>query len=217
MTQAALALNDYQQHANVVFAHAVKTAPRQLVFDYRQQHGRVVSPSLAAQLAPNYPIGIHEIAALGTAFERPAHDLAAHIWQAVVNDAADTDANEELTALVIAGPKGSGKTNMMRTLKREITERAQGILFTSLSDALWVFKRIEEALAASERMQVVVAYIHRPVELCARITLQRAIETGHTTSLDLLATQIYEAQSAVPWLTDRFRKNSRVHISVIDA
>lgn len=221
MTQASSSniFNDHQRETRNAFTQAVRDRPRQLILDYRELHGHVVSASLAAGFAPGYPESIHEIAELSVALDEPANELVELVWQSVVTEAAVTaeSGNSELTALVIAGPKGSGITNLMRSLDREIAEHAQAILFTTLADAMYVYKLIEEALAASEQMHVLVAYIHRPIELCSAAMLQQVIETGETAPLDQYGNDIYEAQSGIKWLEDRYRYNSKVQVKAIDA
>lgn len=200
--------------AALPFAQAVRRAPEQLVLDYRSQFGTIVSASLAMELSPDYAATTLSRITLSNATAVPAAHLAALVWQDIMNEVKGSD-DSQGTVLIIAGPSGSSKMALSRNLDPEVRRRADAILFTSLADALWVYKRIEEALAARE--QVVIAFIHRGIHLCAKVSLQQAIDTGRTISLEDLAHEHVEAQKGIIWLNEKYRHSQRVHIGIIDA
>lgn len=74
--------------------------------------------------------------------------------------------------------------------------------------------RVEEA-AASGR-EVMVVYIHRSIEDSVSGAITRALRSGVVTSLGALASDHYCAQQTLLWLSNKYKKSSRVRIGVID-
>lgn len=207
-------LEDDQLRAQQNFARALAERPRQLILDYRSRWGTVCSPLLAGQLAPDYDTSPHTQARLARALAVPSDELVRLVWQKLMAEAAESDAKQG-TVLVVAGPTGSGKEALITGLDRQIIERTDAVLFTTLADALYVHRRIEEALAASE--QVVVAYLHRGIELCARLTLRQAADTGRVVSLEELAHIHHRSEGGILWLNQRLRRTKDVTVGVVEA
>jgi len=173
--------------------------------------GRVLNTDLARELSPDYRADRTR----SSAVHEPASELIKEMYARKLAEAPREGQNPEV--VFTAGGTGAGKSTAIEALSEasDDLKRAQIVYDTNLNNLDSSVKKIEQALAANKTVKIM--YVQRDaVESLTHGALPRAMRMGRTVPLLEHAKTHAGSAAVIRELAERYRKDPRVDIQVID-
>jgi hypothetical protein len=175
---------------------------------YKQDNGTILDTDCARALSSVWSLSHASKAIFCSAVHYPASAFISYLYERALRG------RSQGYVVFMAGGGGSGKTAALRRLKDRLLNQALLIYDTTLSGIGPAVSKIEMALA--RRREVIVVYVHRPFQDAVRGVIERAILTGRTVPLDVLAGDHVEAPNVVLHIARQYAENNAVHIFIFD-
>lgn len=179
--------------------------------DYRFRNGRILDTDLARGLSEDWNRTNESRARYTSAVHNPASALINALFHQMLTESKES--NRDIV-LFMAGGGGAGKTTAVTNVAASLLDRAHLVYDTTLSRYEPAHEKITAALSAD--WTVVIVYVHRPFEAAVRGVIHRAVETGRTVPLNVLAADHVNAPLTVLRLAQEYPGDERVQVFVID-
>lgn len=173
--------------------------------------GRVLNTDLARELSPDYRADRTR----SSAVHEPASELVKEMYARKLAEAPGEGQTPEV--VFTAGGTGAGKSTAIAALSEasEDLRRAQIVYDTNMNKLDSAVTKIEQALAANKSVKIM--YVQRDaVEALTHGALPRAMRMGRTVPLLEHAKTHAGSAAVIRELAERYRKDPRVDIQVID-
>jgi hypothetical protein len=200
-------LTPAEQRIEQRFAEQLQRDLPASLHEYRYRHGRILDTDLARGLSDDWNRNNASRARYTSAVHNPA---SAFIHALFYQMLAEPKEHERDIVLFMAGGGGSGKTTAVTNVAASLLDRAHLVYDTTLSRYEPAQEKIQAALAAD--WTVVVVYVYRPFEAAVRGVIHRAVESGRTVPLNVLAADHVGAPQVVLRLAQAYTGNARMPI-----
>lgn len=200
-----------EQRLEARFAEQLQRDHAATLRAYRFRHGRIFDTDLARGLSEDWNRSNESRARYTSAVHNPASALINALFHQLLAEPKEAGGD---MVLFMAGGGGSGKTTAVSTVAASLLDRAHLVYDTTLSRYEPAAEKVQAALAAG--WAVVIVYVYRPYEAAVRGVIHRAVESGRTVPLNVLAADHIGAPETVLRLAREHAGNERVQVLVID-
>lgn len=177
--------------------------------------GRIINTDSARELSPEYL----RDRTLSAAVQEPASWFVKKLYaQKLAEPALPGQVNE---VLFTAGGTGSGKSNAVKTLLRDESNKAQIVYDANMDSVESAVQKITQAIDAGKKVKI--AYVYRdPVEALVNGALARATRqeakygTGRTVPIQKHIDTHIGSLETIKQLAEKYKNNPNVQIDVID-
>ncbi len=199
------------------FRAQVVRDPEAMKAEYRRRFGNVLNADNAKELSKDYQRNRTDGAA---AVHEPASWLMKKMYAEEL--AKPAPAGKDNTVFFTAGGAGAGKTSAVETnpeINRE-QSRAQIVYDGTLRPAKSALAKIQQALDAGKRAQIVFTY-RDPVAAFEKGVLgradrqEKALGSGRTVMLDEFAAQHSSIQDSMRSVYEKYKDDPRVELKVL--
>lgn len=204
-TKLALADQVIEHHSAIELQSNLEISRKSYRKFYAGKSVIVLDTDQARNLSSVWRLSNVSRAIYSSAVQCPSAAFVSHLYEYMVNG------RDGGYVVFMAGGGGSGKTAAVSNL---LLDQPLLIYDTTFSHPKSAIKNVN--LALDNKRSVVIMYVHRPFMSAVRGVIERAVLTGRTVPLGIMARDHIEAPKTVLQIARKFAVNNDVNIFVFD-
>lgn len=186
----------------------VQERAEEMIAEYERRFGNTLDVDDARELFPAYTKDLESRGTMVQAVHEPASALVLEMYRRKLAQKGGSD-----NVMFLAGGAGSGKSTALQNFRpgEKLLLQFDSVM-ANFSSAV---KRIEQALAAGRKVQVM--FVYSPFEQATAQMINRAQAKGRTVPAEVHAQGHFEAPRVLLQLAEKYEGDPRVRIRVIDS